>query len=252
MCTVTFIPRRGGYALGMNRDEQLTRETALPPTRKRIEGREVVFPCEPSGGTWIGLNDSGVCLALINWYSAPGRVETRLVSRGDVVKSALRSEDPQAVDEALAEQPLRRVNPFRLIGVFPGSRRVMEWSWDLKRLARREHAWKSGVWISSGFDERGAQRSRGKVFAGALKRGRPGTLAWLGRLHRSHEPERGPYAICMHREDAATVSYTEVVVSGGCGILSYSPGPPCGGAPVSRHRLELQGTKPKEGIRQRL
>ena len=251
MCTVTFIPRRGGYVLGMNRDEQLTRTLALPPTRKRIEGREVVFPSEPSGGTWIGLNDSGVCLALINWYLAPGRVKTRSVSRGKVVRSAFGSDGPREVDNALAKQPLKRINPFRLVGVFPGSRQVVEWSWNLKRLARREHAWETGVWISSGFDEPGAQRSRGEVFARALKRGQPETLAWLRRLHRSHEPERGPYAICMHREDAATVSYTEVVVSAGCGTLSYVPGPPCGGAPVSRHRLELQGAKPKEGIRQR-
>jgi hypothetical protein len=249
MCTVTFIPRRGGYVLGMNRDEQLTRALALPPIRKRIQGRDVVFPAEPSGGTWIGLNDAGACLALINWYSAPGRVKTRSVSRGDVLRSVLAADAPVFVDEALAEQALQRVNPFRLIGVFPGSRKVAEWTWDLKRLTRREHAWKSGVWISSGFDEWGAQRTRGRVFAGALRRERSDTLAWLRRLHRSHEPERGPYAICMHREDAATVSYTEVVVSRGVGTLSYLPGPPCGRAPVSRHRLNLRKGEPARAIR---
>jgi hypothetical protein len=252
MCTVTFIPRRGGYALGMNRDEQLTRGAALPPTRKRIGGREVVFPSEPSGGTWIGLNDSGACLALINWYSTPGRVKTRLVSRGDIVRAVLGSDGPQAVDEALSEQPLRRVNPFRLIGVFPGSRQVVEWSWNLQQLARLEHAWKNCVWISSGFDEPGAQRIRSEIIARALKRGRPEMLAWLRELHRSHKPERGPYAICMHREDAATVSYTEVVVSRGVGTLSYLPGPPCGEAPVSKHRLDLRKGKPPKEIGQGL
>jgi hypothetical protein len=246
MCTLTFIPRRGGYALGMNRDEQLSRDTALPPSMKRIQGRDVVFPSEPAGGTWIGLNDSGACLALINWYSAPGRVETGSVSRGGVVRSVLAADSPRLVDEVLAAQPLRRVNPFRLIGVFPGSRQVVEWGWDLKRLTRCEHVWKNGVWISSGFDERGAQRTRGRVFARALRREGSGTLAWLRRLHRSHTPKRGPYAICMHREDAATVSYTEVVVSAGCGTLCYVPGPPCGGAPASKRRLELRRAKPKE------
>jgi hypothetical protein len=46
-------------------------------------------------------------------------------------------------------------------------------------------------------------------------------------LHRSHGTERGPYSTCMHREDAATVSYTEVTVSRQRADMSYTPGTPC-------------------------
>jgi uncharacterized protein with NRDE domain len=71
MCTVTFIARQNGYALGMNRDEKVTRVTALPPARFCLAGRTVLCPSEPGGGTWIGINDAGSTLALINWYSLP-------------------------------------------------------------------------------------------------------------------------------------------------------------------------------------
>jgi len=38
MCTVTFIARRNGYVLGMNRDEKLTRAAGLPPRLTHLNG----------------------------------------------------------------------------------------------------------------------------------------------------------------------------------------------------------------------
>jgi len=240
MCTITFIPRLDGYALAMNRDERLTRVTALPPANCRIGACEVVCPSEPGGGTWIGLNDTGACLGLINWYSVPARVRGKSVSRGDVVRSALAADSARVLEEALSRWSLCRVNPFRLIGIFPGANEVVEWRWNRNHLARVEHAWRINTWISSGFDEPGAQQTRNKTFTRALRRDSTLGLDWLRRLHRSHEPERGPYSTCMHREDAATVSYTEVVVSQRTAVMRYSHGSPCGGTPASVHRLGLK------------
>ena len=101
MCTVTFIARRSGYALGMNRDEKLTRVRARPAARHRLGDGGALFPSEPNGGTWVGVNDSGATLALINWYSVAARVVGKTVSRGETVRSALHSESPAGVDAAL-------------------------------------------------------------------------------------------------------------------------------------------------------
>ena len=43
----------------------------------------------------------------------------------------------------------------------------------------------------------------------------------------SHEPERGPFSICMHRREAATVSYTEIDVTRNRATMGYVPGPLC-------------------------
>ncbi len=72
MCTVSFIARKNGYALAMNRDERLTRVVGLPPPKKAINGLTIILPSEPGGGTWIAVNKSGVTFALINWYSTAG------------------------------------------------------------------------------------------------------------------------------------------------------------------------------------
>lgn len=227
MCTVTFIARRHGYALGMNRDEKLTRVPALPPARHRLGGREALFPSEPGGGTWIGVNDSGATFALINWYSVTARVAGQTVSRGEVVKLALPFNSSDLAGMALADFPLARVNPFRLVGVFLTQKAVVEWRWNLRRLERRDHHWRTNTWISSGFDELGAQQTRIKIFNEALRQTSAGCTDWLGRLHRSHGPERGPYSTCMHREEAATVSYTEVTMSRQMAKMRYAPGAPC-------------------------
>lgn len=227
MCTVTLIARRHGYVLGMNRDEQLTRVTADPAARHRFGARAALFPAEPNGGTWVGVNDSGVTLALINWYSVPARAPGKTISRGGVVKLALPSDSPAHVEAVLSGLPLHRMNPFRLIGVFPSHRTVVEWRWNLEARARLDLPWGSNTWISSGFDEAGARQTRGQIFRAAGRQKTFGDTDWLRRLHRSHLPERGPYAHCMHRADAATVSFTEVIMSRDVAIMSYTPGAPC-------------------------
>lgn len=240
MCTVTFIARRRGYALGMNRDEQRTRATAKPAARHRLEDRDALFPSEPGGGTWIGVNDSGVTLALINWYSVAARVQARAVSRGEVVRWTLRFNSPGLVSSGLEELCLAKLNPFRLLGVFPAVQAVVEWRWNLRGLERLVHTWQTNTWISSGFDEPGAQRTRLQKFTEMLRQRSAKTTGWLRRLHRSHAPQRGPYSTCMHREDAATVSYTEVAVSNRSATLRYKPGPPCGTAPARTLHLQLK------------
>jgi hypothetical protein len=123
--------------------------------------------------------------------------------------------------------------------VFPKAKTVVEWRWDLRQLQRLSHPWQTNIWISSGFDEPGSQRTRGKSFREALRQSSAGSTEWLRRLQRAHGPERGPYSICMHREDATTVSYTEVVVSHTTATLRYTPGAPCCTAPRPALRLAL-------------
>jgi len=109
----------------------------------------------------------------------------------------------------------------------------------LKQLARQNHRWKSQQWISSGFDEPTAQRVRGKTFQRAGQQHSTGSLDWLRRLHRSHLPQAGPFSTCMHRADAATVSYAEVAVSSRHATMRYHAGTPCQGSTCSVHLLRL-------------
>jgi len=227
MCTITFSPRKTGYALAMNRDELLTRPPGLAPTRKIFNGREIICPSEPGGGTWIALNQDRVCFALINWYSVAARVRGDAVSRGNIILTVGAVAGSEAADDLLNSYPLQKTNPFRLIGVFPATNQIVEWQWDLQRLVRKRHRWRMQQWISSGFDEPAARQLRSRTFRAAQKQDSSGNVGWLRSLHRSHLPERGPFSICMHRPDAATVSYTEITVTTRRAEMRYVPCPPC-------------------------
>ena len=241
MCTVTFVARQKGYCLGMNRDEKLTRVRGLPPAKKRVNGHEVICPSEPTGGTWIALNDAGVCFALINWYSVTDCVKDQPISRGEVVKIVSGVSTPRFADEALKSLALKQVNPFRLIGVFPANYEILEWRWNLRRLAVAHCPWRTQQWISSGFDEGTAQDARDRTFRHWLAAASEHDLRWLRALHQSHSPIVGPFSTCVHRSDAGTVSFTEVVVRSREGVMRYSPGYPCqrSSDPSPEFRLRL-------------
>jgi hypothetical protein len=240
MCTVTFSPRRHRYALAMNRDEKLGRIAGLSPAKKIIHGCKVLSPSEPGGGTWISLNDRGVTFALINWYAITARVKSERVSRGRVVNAVGVLDSPASASLILEKLPLKKINPFRLIGIFPETNEIAEWRWDLKKLVRKKHRWQSQQWISSGFDEPAAQRIRGETFRRALNLKSAGSLDWLRRLHRSHAPSAGPFSICMHRADAATVSCTEVAVAPNRAVMRHHAGAPCQCDDVPVYHLRLK------------
>lgn len=237
MCTVSFIARKNGYALAMNRDEKLTRVPGLPPQLVTIRDQKILCPSEPGGGAWIALNQAGATLALINWYSVTRRVRGDTVSRGEVVKATSSTRRIEEAITALSHLPLERINPFRLIAVFPNIRQIFEWRWNLRRLACERHPWRAQQWISSGYDEPAAQRIRSATFRLACRQSSFGSIQWLRRQHRSHIPHRGPFSTCMHRDDAATVSYTEVSVLNGVGTLRYCSKAPCQQKQTSKHRM---------------
>ncbi|MBV9492169.1 MAG: NRDE family protein [Verrucomicrobia bacterium] len=242
MCTVSFVPRANGFYLAMNRDEAVSRVEALPPrVFRRAGGVHCLYPHEPTGGTWIGANDGGVCLALINWHAIAREPAGVPVTRGEVIRALVGKRTLAEVGATLRRLPLTQMRPFRLIGVAMRDRAVVEWQWHLANLDVRSRPWTLRHWFSSGLDEAEAERQRGDTCRQAAVEKAAGTLGWLRRLHRTHHPARGPYDVCLHRLDAHTVSYTEVVVSLPVELtMRYQPGAPCQGGRAICKRLLLR------------
>jgi len=231
MCTLSFIPTADGYLAGMNRDELLTRPVARPPERLTLAGMQVIQPSEPSGGTWIACNSRGVLLALLNRNGLDGNVlSAKTASRGVVIPQLIWQSDSAAAHTRLGQMRLEGLLPFRLIGVFPEEAAVVEWRWDGNCPERSAYTWKRQHWFSSSLSDASAGERRGRAFAEAAKVPDAGSQRWLRALHKSHVPVAGAYSICVHRPDAATVSYTEVYSVGDQTSMDYFPGSPC------RHR----------------
>ena len=241
MCSVSFLPHARGFYLGMNRDESLPRPAANPPEIFIRSTRAALYPTEPSGGSWVGVNDTGLTLALINWYAIPREPGIGRVSRGIVVPSLLAARSVEEMRAALAALPMRDMAPFRLLAFARRERIACEFRWDQHKLDETPHAWAPRHWFSSGHDEPRAQHERGQVAREAWRLQRAGSLPRLRRLHGSHEPARGPLCLCMHRKDAATVSYIEVVVTRRAATMRYHDGPLCTAPhPRTTHKISLQ------------
>ncbi len=224
MCTLSFVPRRNGYVVAMNRDERRSRVEALPPHRFQFSEIAAVYPHEPGGGTWIAVNDRSVTLALLNLGDSSGPKQR---SRGEIIPALIESLSMAEADIRLRRKSLRGYLPFRLVGIFGGEGRVAEWRWSGRKLRRRSFPWRRQHWFSSGLSDAQARRHRQPILDAAWKRRSAGSLPWLRRIHRSHSPQAGAFSICVHRPDAATRSYTEIVWRHSAVTMRYRPGCPC-------------------------
>lgn len=238
MCTVTWLARAGGFELFCSRDELRTRAAALAPRLTETTGGRFLAPLDPDGGgTWVAVNDRGLALTLLNDYAADrragefksrGRLVSRLAAAGSLAGSLA---DLEALD-------LGRYRPFRLLLLAPGAAPSVR-HWDGRREASEPPS-SPPLLTSSSRDPEGADRARRALLA-RVADGRLDADALLA-FHRSHEPERGPLSPCMHRSDAATVSFTHLAVDGERATMSYLAGPPCRGSvgAATVHELALR------------
>ncbi|MBI3477369.1 MAG: NRDE family protein [Acidobacteria bacterium] len=227
MCTLTIVTRDNGYSLAMNRDEQLTRNDAVPPVKVDLQGTSVVYPRNSAGGTWVAVNERGIALALLNWNDVPQPTTEKARSRGAVIPALVGCSSLAEVRNALSGLDLSDVWPFRLVGVFPSGQMICEWNWNQEKLETPAREWRSQHWFSSSLSDARASEKRGEVCQAAWTSTDAGTLPWMRRLHASHANGPGPFSLCVHRESVGTLSYTEI----DCGLESiacrYWAGQPC-------------------------
>jgi hypothetical protein len=144
-----------------------------------------------------------------------------------IIPTLLAAENRKEASSLLRNLPLDHLAPFRLFLFHAEEHGITSLSSDGLALEEAELPWEQSHWFSSGYDEPEAVRIRGMSAKRAESQSDAGTLDWLRRLHRSHDPEEGPFSICMHREDACSVSMTEISFLNQRAGLTYHEGTPC-------------------------
>lgn len=117
MCTVVLL-RRPGHAwpvlLGANRDEMKNRPWK-PPARHWTDRPDVVAGFdELAGGTWMGLNDTGVVACILNRHGSLGPAPGKR-SRGELVLEALDHANAADAAAALTDLDPLAYRPFNLV-----------------------------------------------------------------------------------------------------------------------------------------
>lgn len=226
MCTLTFIPNEDAYIVGMNRDEKITRGQARSPAVNKIGARRAVYPTDVEGGTWIAATDAGIAFALLNWNDAD-HFYLRTDTRGSVIPELITAASSHDADATLKDLELGGILPFRLVGVFPAEKQIIEWRWNHNLLQNEAFTWHQRQWCSSSLSDAQAAIRRGLAYARAQDEADAGSVAWLRRLHASHDDEEKPLSTCVHRTDVKTLSYTEVFCTADAIHCNHLAGNPC-------------------------
>jgi hypothetical protein len=244
VCTLSWAPAGDGYRILFNRDERYARAAAQPPLARCHRGVRVLAPTDGDfGGTWIGVNEAGVAAALLNRYhDGPTDPPRSRVSRGLLVADLLDAGSAAELIERIGDRDLAPYQPFT-IAAFGPAESVRLADWDGRHLEGSQATAPGLLRTSSGRDQATAERVRAEAFRRLVPPGREADPAWLRRFHRSHQPERGPFSVCMHRDEAATQSMTEIVVTGSARLIRYRPGSPCANQPVVVRRLRATGSR---------
>ncbi|MBK1876999.1 NRDE family protein [Pelagicoccus mobilis] len=132
MCTASWRADGGRFSLCFNRDERRSRKEALPPKLLERSGPRTLAAIDPEGGgTWLAVNECGLCVYLLNNYAAQARVKPlgEAVSRGKLpLELSLCLSRESANATLLKELDLSCFNPF-LIALADRSE-VSVFAWD--------------------------------------------------------------------------------------------------------------------------
>lgn len=266
MCTITWLQREDGYEVFCNRDELKTRRPALPPRFAECAGVRYLAPIDvDGGGSWLGVNELGLSLCLINHYPTQPRnipslrgaggvslrrkknilVEadesqnTSLIplkggfskdekfrSRGLLLTSLMDCKSTEVVSERLRREALEQYRPFILLSFeIHGCFSMTEWNGVVLKF--RPLAKEDLPVTSSSFSTNAVILARKENFAKLAQPQSKLDRELLINFHRSHMPERGAHSVCMHREDAETVSFTHVLMTNTEAEIRYCSAAPC-------------------------
>src|SRR6185295_10014910 len=119
MCTVSWLRRSDGYLLLCNRDERHTRRPAVGPRLAERNGVSLLAPVDGDyGGSWIGVNQFGLTLCLLNRYG-DGLTERSqpFTSRGLLLLELLDCARNPHVSERISSRDLNVFPPFTMVAL---------------------------------------------------------------------------------------------------------------------------------------
>lgn len=216
MCTLTYRLNDQGYQLFFNRDEQITRPQAIAPSIDN--SLNAAYPIDPTGGgTWIAVHQSGASLALLNYYQA--QIDPSLktfISRGVIIPHLLKQTD--CIHQQLLTMDLSVYQAFQLCVFNPDlstqiekKQQAYQYIWDGQQLTFSALSVDESLPItSSGVDYEIVSAYRRAQFQKSIDTQQSTTNDYID--YHQHQGQSGKCSVKMHREDAQTVSLTQISV----------------------------------------
>lgn len=240
MCTLTVVPLHDGrMRVAFNRDEKPTRPSR-PPAHHQVGSHRAIFPTdEPSGGTWLAVNDAGLVLAVLN-VTTPSHPSPQGAnrSRGTIIPSLIACDSPAAAFEEL-ERSLRFTDfaPFRLVLVGNGVLVEVRWDGRQSMTTTRLLGGTPLLFTSSGLGDHLVEGIRREVFDELFAAPPERWAAVQDDYHHHRWPDRTHLSVNMERATSRTVSHAVITLDDIEAEFRYHPDAP--DRPAENHTLCL-------------
>lgn len=209
MCTLTFFPLKAeenSFVFTSNRDESIHRPT-LAPQHYLEDEVNLYYPKDKiAGGTWVGLSSQQRLVCLMNGgFEAHQRKSTYKMSRGVVVKEALKTDDIQDFFESFA---LDGVEPFTLISIdYKEKLQIWRWVWDGLEKHLFAEAVEPQIWSAAMTYNPQQRKEREQHWKDFLKRHRDITEKEIWDFHHQKKGD-----LIIDRGELKTTSVTQAVM----------------------------------------
>lgn len=222
MCTFSYLREPNALTVFFNRDEKHPRAREEAPELREDRGLRILAPRDPdSGGTWLGVNEAGLMVAILNHYDAV-RAETvpeRGRSRGSLVLDLLESRSVGDATVRLQNQAGTDYRPF-ICAILSVSNPESCFSLDADgMLAPFPFTGLPPVTTSSFSPER-VQAHRLRTFSRMVDVDHPDESA-LFAYHASYDLENGAASVLMRRPDAETRSIIRLRLTRTTAVMRY-------------------------------
>lgn len=221
MCTVSYVPVRDQVFITSNRDEQVSRPSALQPQRYHSEELALVYPKDAAaGGTWIAMKENGDAAVLLNGaFQAHQPDPPYRRSRGLLFLELFEQLRPVNAANRIG---LDGIEPFTLV-IFQ-DRLLYEFRWDGRhRHCRQLPAHRPHIWSSATLYDSRVVAERERWFARFLNETPVPTQQDIFRFHRTAGATDPRNSLVMERDGRyRTVSITGMQLNDDRLVMKYA------------------------------
>lgn len=221
MCTVSFVYANNSFLLTSNRDEKVTRPSAIEPRIYQTATKKIIYPKDAkAGGTWFVVDEFGNTIILLNGgkFKHVAKEKYRL-SRGIIVLELMSS---KSIVSTWKDIDLTDIEPFTLVVLENKKLFQLQWSGDEKSAIELDIS-QMYIWSSSTLYTPEIQQQRADWFEQYMSANKDISAEIMNFFHKNTESKDSKNGLIINRDNVLkTLSVTQAVISESSVSVNYS------------------------------
>ena len=221
MCTVSFVYDNNSFLLTSNRDEKITRPSAIEPKIYQTATKKIIYPKDAkAGGTWFVVDEFGNAIILLNGGKTKHIAKEKYrLSRGVIVLDLMAS---NAIVSTWKTIDLTDIEPFTLLVLEDKKPHQLQWSGEEKFTNELELN-QTYIWSSSTLYTPDIQQQRTEWFLQYINENQEITAEKMRFFHKNTEPKNAKNGLIINRDNLyKTLSVTQTVISDNVIFVNHS------------------------------